>query len=573
MVWRVSLRWAVALSMTGCQIEAAVSAVTEVRPFEESSSTAAGETTPGGSSEAATGASEGSDGSGGEGESEGSGASSGVSASAGDGEGLPEDPPPTISSFKVSPGMMSVAGPISIEVAHSEDVVEVEIWRGGALAFAVAPTWDTATMTTLPIVHAPGDEGEVLLHAVVRDASGQTATSAAASVMVELPASGSLAWEKALPDSQDSQALAVAAVDEGTVLGGWSADANLNVSATLDGLDAGGSLSWSASGSLPAGALTMALAERLSDGRRIVAGSTWDGTWVKSRPWARLFDAEGGPTSALWLGEPTSVVHAAGALPDGRVVLAGAVLTSTQPALWDARVWILGAELDGLPVTVTWENSNSGLLKGEANDEARSLAVTAMGHVVIAGSTETFVVDDFDPKVPRAFVLRMSSTGKILDEWVAPPELGMQSGALGVAVDPLGGILVAGWSRTPPTPGTSPMLLRLEDALEVSESWVDLGGPTGPSQARRLVRNPAGYLVAALNRYAVGVGVDIEIAAANDVASFAAPIWVHAFPDPFGTDQEVAALEVSRFGVIHFVGWTYDNLDKHRKRIVGVLHP
>lgn len=556
----------------GCQIETAASAVTEVNPIDGASSTSTGAgdepgVTTGSGTTAVT-----SSGSA-DGESDGSGATgSGVSASASSGEGLPDDPPPTISSFAVSPAKMSLAGPITIDVGHSEDVVAVEIWRGGVLAFEVDPTWATATKTMLPIVHAPGDEGEVEIHAVVRDAGGQTATSEVEVVLVDLPASGTLAWERVLPDGQESQALAVVALDQATAIGGFWADANLNASATLGGLDAGGSLSWSAADDLPPGALTTALARRPSDGRLVVAGYTWDGAWQGSRPWARIFDPDGAPVSTLWQGEPTSVIHAAATLSDGRVALAGAVLTNTQPTRWDARVWILSAGLDGVPVTVSWENPNSDLLQGEASDEVRSIAVTATSDLLIAGVTETRPGAN-EPKVPRAFALRLSGSGMIVDEWVAPPELGQHSGALGIEADPLGGVLVAGWSRTPPSPGSSPMLLHLDGGLEVDATWIDLGGPAGPSEARRLVRAPAGYLLAALSRYGAGVGTDITIAAADEVAWFSAPIWAHDFPDPFATDQLVTDLDVSEFGFIHFVGWTYDGAAKHHKRIAGVLHP
>lgn len=144
---------------------------------------------------------------------------------------------------------------------------------------------------------------------------------------------------------------------------------------------------------------------------------------------------------------------------------------------------------------------------------------------------------------------------------------------LGIDADPLGSVLVAGWSRTPPSPGTSPMLLQLDDDLEVNAAWIDLGGPVGPREARRLVRAPAGYLVAALNHYGVGVGTDVQIAAAEDVLGFDSPSWIHAFPDPFATNQQVTDLKVSEFGFIHFAGWSYDGATAFRKRIAGVLHP
>lgn len=542
-----------------------MSAVTEVNPIDGASSMTTGSgTTAATSSGGADGESD-----------ESGGAGSGVSASASSGEGLPDDPPPMISSFAVSPAKMSIAGPITIAVGHSEDVVAVEIWRGGVLAFEVDPTWAMATKTTLPIVHAPGDQGEVELHAVVRDAGGQTATSEVEVVLVDLPASGTLAWEKALPDGQESQALAVVALDQATALGGFWADANLNASATLGGLDAGGSPSWSAAEDLPLGALTTALARWPSDGRLVVAGYTWDGAWQGSRPWARLFDADGTPVSALWQGEPTSVVHAAATLPDGRVALAGAVLTNIQPTRWDARVWILSAGLDGVPVTVNWENDLDNVPKGQLSDEARAVTLSKSGDIIVAGQTQAIVFNDMNEvvAVPRAFVLRYSSGGTLIGSWIATDELGEQSAALGVSVDPQGGLLLAGWSKTWLDAASRPLVARVDEDLILLDAWIDTSGPVGPSEARRLVRAPSGQLVIGLSRYGVGVGTDVVILGIDDLASFGAPLWSHTFADPKYTDQRLLDLDVGEFGFIHFAGWTFDDAAKHRRRLVGVLHP
>lgn len=566
-----SPRVGVVLILAGCQIEVAASAVTEVNPIDEASSTSGG---VGPSSTTGTVTTEATSGDGSGGGSEASG-SSGASASVSGGEELPDDPPPTIASIAASPAKMSIAGPITIEVEHSEDVVAVEIWRGDAIAFEVEPTWETMTLATLPIVHAPGDEGAVSLHAVVRDAGGQTATSVVTSVVVELPPSGALAWEKVLPDGQESQALAVAALDQGTVLGGYWADANLNASATLGGLDAGGSLSWSAAEDLPAGAVTTAIARRSGDGRLIVAGYTWDGEWLGSRPWARIFDADGQPVSALWQGEPTSVVRAAAALPDGRVALAGAVLTGTQPTRWDARVWILGAGLDGVPVVVSWENDLDNVPKGLLSDEAHAVTVSESGEILIAGVTETIVFNDMNEvvAVPRAFLVRYGSGGAVLDSWLATDELGEQSAALGVSVDPQGGILLAGWSKSWLGVASRPFVARVGDDLALLDAWIDASGPVGPSEARRIVRAPSGQLVVGLSRFGVGFGTDVVVLGIDELASFGAPLWSHTFADPSYTDQRLLDLDVGTFGFIHFAGWTFDDGAKHRRRIVGVLHP
>ncbi len=365
------------------------------------------------------------------------------------------------------------------------------------------------------------------------------------------------------------------ALDQATVVGGYWADANLNASATLGGLDAGGSLSWSAAEALPPGAVTTAIAVRPSDGRLVVAGYTWDGEWQGSRPWARVFDADGEPVSAIWLGEATSVVHAAAAMPDGRVALAGAVLTDTQPPRWDASAWILGAGFEGVPVTVTWENDLDNVPKGLLSEEARAIAVTDTGEMLVAGETQTIVFNDMneDVAVARAFVLRYSSGGALLDSWIAGAELGPQSAALDVTVDPHGGILLAGWSKTWLNLGSRPLVAHLGNDLSVLDAWIEVDGPVGPSEARRLARAPAGYFVVGVTRFGVGVGADTVILGIEDVTALGAPLWSHTFADPTYTDQRLVDLEINEFGFVHFAGWTFDEGAGHRRRIAGVLHP
>lgn len=499
-----------------------------------------------------------------------------------------EDPPPTISALSISPLAVTAAGPLTATVTHSADVVAVELWRGEAPWDPLSlkklgetpPTSATTTTMTTQITNAPGEVGVFGFFVIVRDGGGLSGSSEVITVSVDLPASGSVAWEAAPTPAPALLAAGLAVRGRGgvTFAGGLAVatDKIDEGAATITKFGSSGLSSWTGEpATLVDGSLVSAIAADTLSEDVIASGYTTPTDWTLRRPWARRVRADGTPLGTLWLGNTGEQVEASTVLADGRVVLVGSKVQNPKK-IQDAQVWILPGDLSsGVPVSLSWEHPAVGA-EDPPRDEAFAVALSGSGDIVVAGETHAWKEGPKPYFMPRAFVLRLSPGGALLSSWVADATLGEHSGARGVSIDPKeGGILLAGWSQIVKGAATAPMLARLSDDGLIVDSWYDYAGVSADSSAIGLERSPSGQLVAGFTRFEDGrLGLEIRGASAGWML-IDEPQWRYTFSDALNEGARLSDLSIDESGFVHFAGWgSIEVNDKITYRaIAGKLHP
>ncbi|MEZ4450407.1 MAG: hypothetical protein R3B09_13090 [Nannocystaceae bacterium] len=490
----------------------------------------------------------------------------------------PVDPPPEILAYQVSPTLFHEPGPLTVTLSHSDDVTVVEIYRGDALLRSLAPDSPTSTEVVIPIVNHPDNAGTQDVIAVVRDELGQE-DSRSQAVTGDLPAAGTVVWHAQWTDQSYAEGLAVAAVEGLTVTAGYRVPPNPKVRPTMQGWTEDGVESWSLNflHAPPEAAIT-ALAERPGTSEFAVAGTiTTPGDPLGDRAWVRMYN--GAWPSSMILAEAgdlqsTRVLGAAVA-PSGVVILVGDVVTKTQPITTDAAIWFLPNDFGvQLPQPFAWEREHIKEDKGAVSDRAHSAVVTPSGEVYVVGETgrRKFPGVPNSPVFMNAFVLHLGPGGKLLEPaWIAPMLFGFESGALRAALDPDGGLLVAGWSRHAEGATTTPLTICLGPDMSLKCAWIE-GPKSIDTIAQRFIASPTGQTILAIEDDDNGRPRAV-VRGFDKTPDLGPPAW--SYPIPIGIDgldyHRLGDLKVDPYGDIHFVGTAMNESQQIREAFAGKL--
>ena len=137
-------------------------------------------------------------------------------------------------------------------------------------------------------------------------------------------------------------------------------------------------------------------------------------------PWAKTYGGHNGEGA-----------RAVAVAPNGDIIVAG-VTNSFGTGSWN--VWVLRLDSEG---NVKWQKTYGG--KGD--NEARTVAVTPNGDIIVAGITNSFGAGDSD-----AWILRLDANGNV--KWQKTYGGSKDDGANNVAIAPNGDVIMAGYTKS-----------------------------------------------------------------------------------------------------------------------------
>ena len=467
----------------------------------------------------------------------------------------PQDPPPQVKSFSVTPHVLYLADHATLDAAFSTDVVEVDILEiiDGAdevLADDLAP----ADFPFDLLMATAADNGLHTYKLRARDALDQSTDSNIDTLTVLLPPGGTALGTVVSDYDEKSQGYAVTPrADGGSFIvgafenGGWAAFAR----------------GYAKDGTLPINVMPtdgIAIANALApagNGDVYVVGNYDDnggGYLARVTPM-------GDVTLLDKLGEKT--VGRAVALVGDRVLVAGHAPDPDDQSekTDDLRVWIYDAlATDDPPLEIAWQPDDESEF-AFADDEA--VAIAADGdRVIVVGQSE---IQDKWISRSRLVALHVGLNGAILDEVLHAPK-GLAVAATAVTVTPVGDAILGGWSAPlVSNPPRQPALFGLSAELELTTELHDL---PGIHEVRGVAALPNKRVVVATDIAGVG-GTDILL---RGVAwPSGVQTWAYTYKGSQGGDDHVHAVAAEPAGIVHFTGHT--QVGGAPRALVGRVHP
>ncbi len=443
---------------------------------------------------------------------------------------------PQILSFNASPAEVPEAGPVTINIEHTPDVVEVMLFDeyNGATEHLVdlAPgePW------TFAITSEADFEGTHDLHAIVVDDEGRW-DEATTVVEADLPPAGSPIWVNEGQDDDEPYfklGLAAAAVDDGVIVAGRDLNAGMGYSFVRRYSGDSGDVEWTYKTSEN---VVVSDLEITADGHIAVTGSITKNSI--SRAWVHMLNADGTPAwddPQVWLdnSEATTVAVTA----DGGIYVAGNLTIEGEHT--DVFVWHLPA--NAMPTWATWDSDETLI----PNDYASSVVTDSAGRVFVGGSA-TLAVEDYGPR-QRMTVLEYSESTLSL-RWTDRASDESTSSILGVTG--LGSDLaVAGWREfAGPYVPEARLLKRDNDQNSFSTLWTFDDGGAGGKMLTGIARDPNDRLVVVGTK--MGGPDVIELMSLDPDGN---NVWTASYQNFAGGDTSASALAIDQYGYVYFTG-------------------
>ncbi len=464
---------------------------------------------------------------------------------------------PQILSFTASPAEVPEAGPVTLNIEHTPDVVEVMLFDeyNGATEHLV--DLDPGEPWTFAITSEADFEGTHELHAIVVDDEGRW-DEATNVVEADLPPAGSPIWVNEGQDDDQPYfklGLAAAAVNDGVIVAGRDLNAGMGYSFVRRYAGDSGDVEWTYKTSEN---VVVSDLEITADGHIVVVGSIINNSI--NRAWVHMLTADGTPawdTPKEWL--DNSMATAVAIAVNGDVYVTGDLDVADGIEHTDVFVWHLPE--NAMPTWATWD-SGENLTR---QDHANTVVVDDSDRVFVAGSATLTIPNNLDR--PRMSVLEYSNA-TLVSRWGDRIDDSSDSGILGIAgVD--NDIAVAGWRQDTPDGPLVQEVKRLSETDGddiLSTLWTYSGtGPEGQF-ATSIVRDPNGRLVV------VGTIFDTRDALETLVLEpSGAKSWSAMYQYLVGGDASAGAVAVDRYGYVYFIG-TIAIGNGHRV-LVGKRHP
>jgi hypothetical protein len=469
---------------------------------------------------------------------------------------------PTV-SLKAAPLMLAEAGPVALDVDHSQDVTALELFDNGEYQLG----WKANEPDPEYLITTNGEDGVHALQVRAINGDDDDAYSNVVVVTTKLPPAGSALWTKALDLDEPNQGR-----DLTSAIGtSGSVELLLGVDVVWEGV--GARLNAEGEPALVVKPVEPALSSiggiaHGPKGEAIIVGTEFTGSGT--RPWIARFDPLGDLLGLTYgkLGDATTGVAVDPA--SGRVYVSGYRHTPNMKGSFDAMLWAR-ADDDSVAWEVQWERP---LPVGEVQGAATDLAWGAVTHanvdpnepadVVVVGETQ-LVVGNEAPRY-RAFARRYTAKGELLAEWRSSTPPYKQAGAR-AALPTESGLLVGGWSSANPAERRGSTIFFFTPLLELEVTHIH-GDDAVFEEIRDLGRLPDGEYVYVTN-------VDIDAAARHDaeVRALRTPagqfIWKRVIDD--ADEVRGNALTVTPHGHVVVLSTGYAGISS--KITLSAYHP
>lgn len=468
----------------------------------------------------------------------------------------PDDPPPQVNSFSITPNVLYQAGHVVLDASISSDVVAVdlvEVVKGDPMVVAKDLPLDFPQDYLVATAAANGVHVYKLR---ARDELDQTADSNTDTLTVLLPPGGTALGTIVSDLDEKSHGLAVTPRSDGGAF---------IVGAFENGEWAAFARGYAKDGTLPVNVMPT---DGVAIANAVAPGGGGDNVYVVGNRAVTggfgMYLARVTSTSEVTvlskLGKGT--VGAAVARVGDRIFVAGHASDPDDKNLTsDIRLWIYDATTPAdPPLEIAWKPEDESPF-AFADDEATAIAAFGDQLIVVGHST----IEDLKFSRSRLVALRLAQSGAILDELLLAPK-GLSVTATAVTVTATGEVVIGG-SSAPLVlnPSQTPALFGLTPDLELTTELHDLPG------LERV------HGVAALPNHRVVVATDVAGVGGTDIRlrGVAWPsgvqTWEYTYKGSQGGDDHVHAVVAEPAGVVHFTGYT--QVGGGPRALVGRVHP